>query len=179
MPSYFLAILPPSEISKEIMAFQKEIEESFGAKHAQKVPPHLTVVPPFDASEIQVSTFTRNLQSFLKTEAVNDIELCLDNFQRFESRTLFVDVAENERLEKLCKDIKLLFNQEKIINQRVEKHFFVPHITLANKDLKKRAFNQLWEEYRERKYQRSFIFTEITVLKKEEEMWVVNQSVKR
>lgn len=101
----------------------------------------------------------------------------LDNFQRFESRTLFVDVAKNEAFEGFCKALKLLFNQQKIIKQRAEKHYFVPHITLANKDITKRDFKKAWEIFKDRVYQRGFTLKEISILELKGGVWKLVDSI--
>ena len=91
--------------------------------------------------------------------------------------TLFVDVAKNDEFEMLCKELKILFNQQKIIKQRVEKHYFVPHITIANKDIKKRDFKVAWENFKEREYQREFSLKSLVVLKLIEKQWTVMNEI--
>lgn len=173
MPKYFIAVLPPFSISQEIIEFQKEIELHFGSLHAQKAPPHITLIPPFDCKVEKLKAFKENLISFLTDESFSNLIIQLDNFQRFESRTLFIDVAKSEPFEKFCKDLKLFFNAQKIIKQRSEKHYFVPHITIANKDIKKRDFKLAWEHFKSKKYERSFNFNEICFLELKDQKWEV------
>ena len=177
MNKYFLAILPPEKIATEIVAFQKEIEDNFGAIHTQKTPPHITIIPPFECAPEKLSELTSMLALFLKGKATDDMIIELNNFQRFESRTLFVDVAKNDEFEMLCKELKILFNQQKIIKQRVEKHYFVPHITIANKDIKKRDFKVAWENFKEREYRREFSLKSLVVLKLIEKQWTVMNEI--
>lgn len=178
MHKYFLAILPPDQISSEIISFQKEIESHYGSVHAQKTPPHITVIPPFTCEPEKLSEFIGSLAVFLKDKLTNGIIVELSSFQRFENRTLFVDVAKNEAFERFCKRLKLFFNQQRIVKQRIEKHFFVPHITIANKDIKKRDFNAAWKSFKTREYQRVFNLKTLVVLKLEENKWVVLHEVK-
>jgi len=173
MPKYLLTVLPPLTISQEIIELQKEIEARFGSVHAQKIPPHITVIPPFRCEEDALHRFIVKLIIFLNDRLTINLSVILENFQRFESRTLFVDVARNDALENFCKELKLLFNQQKIIKQRVEKHSFVPHITLANKDIKKREFKTAWENFKNREYRRSFTVERLTVLELVEQNWEV------
>ncbi|MFT5665844.1 MAG: 2'-5' RNA ligase [Vicingaceae bacterium] len=177
MPKYFFAILPSTIILNEIIDFQKEIEASFGSVHAQKTPPHVTIIPPFHCEEEQLQDFIEKISLFLNDTSIINLKIHLVNFQRFEGRTLFIDIAKNESFEKLCKGLKLLFNQQKIIKQRVEKHFFIPHITIANKDIKKRDFKVAWEDFKARKYQRSFGLESLAVLELIEKKWEVKTTV--
>lgn len=173
---YFIAVLPPSEIATEIIAFQKEIEVKYGATHAQKAPPHITLVPPFDAKKEVIMKLIEKVRRLQLEEKV--IEIKLDNFQSFDHRTLFVDVARNEQFEHFCKSIKRLFNEQKIIPQRIEKHFFVPHITLANKDLKKKDFKLAEQVFKEKQFNRSFPLQELAILKFVEKKWKIFEPIK-
>jgi len=177
VPKYFFAVLPTTTILNEIIAFQREIEANFGSVHAQKTPPHITIIPPFDCGEEKLWDFTEKTSLFLADKSIIDLKIYLDNFQCFDGRTLFIDVAKNEPFEKLCKELKLLFNQQKITKQRVEKHFFIPHITIANKDIKKRDFRIASEDFKKRNYQRSFDLKTLAVLELVEEKWVVKTTI--
>ena len=177
MPKYLITVLPPSVISKEIVEMQKEVVSRFGCSHAQKAPPHITVIPPFDCSVEKKTEFVAELIRFLNDKPMVYSIIELDNFQRFESRTLFVDVAKNEAFEGFCKALKLLFNQQKIIKQRAEKHYFVPHITLANKDITKRDFKKAWEIFKDRVYQRGFTLKEISILELKGGVWKLVDSI--
>lgn len=177
MNKYFLAVLPPDQISPEIVSFQKEIESAFGAIHAQKTPPHITIIPPFECEPEKLTELISVFALFLKEKPIADVTIELNNFQRFESRTLFVDVAKNDRFEKLCKELKLLFSKQKIIKQRIEKHYFIPHITIANKDIKKRDFKVAWEVFKERGYQRSFKLKYLVLLELVVGKWEVKAAI--
>ncbi len=176
MELWLLAILPPQIISKEILNIQKEIEEKYAAIHAQKAPPHITVIPPFKCEEKKLNSFIKGLSNFLVQSNMQKTRIHLDSFQHFESRTIFVDVAKNEKLLGLCKAIKLTFNSYKLIKQRVEKHYFVPHITIANKDLKKRDFKTAWQEFKSRSYQQAFDLETISLLRFNNGKWTVSKT---
>ena len=98
MNKYFLAILPPEKIATEIVAFQKEIEDNFGAIHTQKTPPHITIIPPFECAPEKLSELTSMLALFLKEKATDDMIIELNNFQRFESRNLICRCCEERRI---------------------------------------------------------------------------------
>lgn len=171
MPRFMLVILPPKSISEKIIGFQKEIEAEYGAVHAQKVPPHITLIPPFDCEENTAISFFEKLNLFL-VDSDNNHTIYLDNFQQFDLKTLILNLAKNEGFEKWCKNVKLFFNGQKIIKQRVEKHFFVPHITIANKDIKKRDLKLAWTEYKTREFQAKFELNSLTMLVLYESKWI-------
>jgi 2'-5' RNA ligase len=177
LPRYFIAILPPTNISHDVLSFQQQIEQEFQAVHAQKVPPHITIIPPFESDKEKLELFIHKLNVFLNEQKEQAIEIQLSGFQHFANRTLFVDVAKNVAFETFCKALKLLFNQQKIIKQRAEKHFFIPHLTIANKDLKKRDFKTAWEYFKKVNYEGSFKLNAISILQHDGEKWNTFKSI--
>ena len=173
MSLWLYAILPPPNISTEIIVLQKEIEQRFGAVHAQKVGPHITLIPPFECEKKEKNIFDEKLIELIATSKQRNIKIHLDNFQHFNSKTLFIDVAKNESLLQFRKNMMQLFYNCKLIKQRVEKHYFVPHITLANKDLKKHDFKQAWQELKTKSYQKEFYLETISVLNYHKKKWQV------
>ncbi len=99
------------------------------------------------------------------------MQIQLDDFQQFNSKTLFVDVAKNPTFEAFCKSTKLLFYHLRLVKYKDEKHFFVPHITIANKDLKKTDFKLAWLGFLQRKYQRNFDVLSLHLLVFEDGKW--------
>ena len=176
MPRYFAAIIPPEHIKSEILSFQKEIEVSFGATHAQKATPHITVIPPFETTIESLLRLREKIVHQLPELSSEKITIQLNGFQIFDSRTLFVDVEKDELFEQFCKKLKLLFYQERIVKQKEEKHYFVPHITIANKDLKKKDFKLAWEHFKGREYKRRFELEAIHFLRLESK-WEVHERV--
>ena len=177
MPRYLIAILPPADILHEVIRFQQQIEQKFHATHAQKVPPHITIIPPFECEAEKLEVFIPALQAFLHKKTQQVIEIRLNGFQHFASRTLFISCDKNEAFDFFCKAIKQLFNQQKIIKQREEKHFFIPHITLANKDLKKSDFKIVWAYFKNMSYERSFQLNAITILQYDGNRWKTDQTL--
>jgi len=55
-PLFFVALLPPEDLQREISAFKKHIANTWGACHALKSPPHITLQPPFDWPENELAS---------------------------------------------------------------------------------------------------------------------------
>lgn len=163
MQRWFIAILPPSNISNEIISFQEELREQYGFSHALKTPPHLTIIPPFEASINQIDSFSTQLQD----SHLPPFSLILDGFQAFHPRVIFVDVAQNQELRTFTKHVKSLFAAEKIVSNKGEKHSFIPHITIANRDLNNKHFKEIFPLFKTRPYNASFQVSSLYLLLKE------------
>ncbi|UJH91222.1 hypothetical protein LZ575_21950 [Antarcticibacterium sp. 1MA-6-2] len=61
MKLYFIAILPPEDIRRQIKDFKMEIALKYGAKHALKLPAHITLKSPFKILELQEKNLIDNL----------------------------------------------------------------------------------------------------------------------
>ncbi|MBL4707429.1 MAG: 2'-5' RNA ligase family protein [Flavobacteriales bacterium] len=168
MKRWFFAILPSSKVSSEIIEFQRELKTQYGFSHALKTPPHLTIIPPFTATIDQIeSLFTK-----IRNESLTPFSIQLDGFQAFHPRVLFVDVMHNPDLIGFRKRIKSIFVSEKIIPNKGEKHFFTPHITIANRDLNNKTFKQIFPTFKNRKFLAAFEVRSIFLLQHTDGKWV-------
>ncbi len=167
---YFLAVLPPHEISTEIQNFKKEAQSVFASKHATKSPAHITLVPPFWMDQNSEQFLLESLHE-LSTQIENfDIEL--QGFDSFEPNVLFVALSHSDRLiecHRLSKDlIEKLFDQEMKMN-----HPFHPHMTVAFKDLEPSLLKPALEHFKQKDYRRTFTFQNIELLCHNGRTWQV------
>lgn len=177
MSKYFLAILPPKHISNEIIEMQKEIAVEYSSTHSLNSPPHITIIPPFECDSDQLENCIMNLPAFFEEGKYSNLEIVLNNFQYFDFRALFIDVDKNDLLFELRREVKILFNKKGIIRGRAEKHDFLPHITIANKFIRKREFKRLWQDFKDKKYSSNFILKEMILLEFKEGKWIIYKSV--
>ena len=74
-PLYFIALIAPAGIRKEIENFKKEIKLKYGAKHALKLPAHLTLQIPFRMEEKKERLLLKELQKFAASQKVFEVKL--------------------------------------------------------------------------------------------------------
>ncbi len=173
MAKFFLAILPPQKVSDEIISFQKELAAEYGFYHALKTAPHLTVIPPFECEEEKLL----ELSSLVKKQNFHSLSIKLNGFQAFVPRVLFVDVQRNEGLHFLQRKIRQMLIEEKMISKRMSKHEYVPHITLANRDLTNKTFKQIFPHFQNRNFQAVFQQNSITLLKHNGMSWETKEDL--
>lgn len=165
----FIAIVPDAQIQRDVTEFKEYLAEHFGASHALKSPPHITLFPPFNWPQDRVEALREMLLDFAAEEAC--FEIALKNFNAFAPRVIYVDVMPNESLQKLQQKLE---NQLEIIfdfkNDRGH-HDFNPHMTIAHKDLKKWLFAEAWKYFSSQHYTRIFQVKSIALLQHNGRRW--------
>jgi 2'-5' RNA ligase len=167
--SYFIAITLPEPLHSEIESIKKYISKKYGTRSVLRSPAHITIVPPFFWGN------ETELLDFLNPFQFPEFTIELKDYNRFEQRVIFIDVVENNRLMELHHQ----FNQEFFhrfsgLNKK-RPYIFHPHITIGNRDWKPEMFNKCWEEYRAQKFETSFNFSKLKLLKNVENRWQILQ----
>lgn len=153
MHLYFVAVMLPPELDKEIRSIQQEMAANYGATRQLKIPVHITLLPPFrNESEENVNAAFQEACSLI--EKPQEIEL--NGFGEFRNKVLFVNVTNSDALTEMR--AKIVTTISKQLNLEFPEHYqhFHPHITTANRDLTRRAFLKAWPIYRKRPFEASF-----------------------
>ncbi len=166
---YFVAVLPSEDISKEVTAFKRYVEAHFGASHALKSPPHITLFPPFKRKETEEAPLISVLEAFAQEQC--PFYLQFKGFNCFAPRVLFVDVVPNTMLKSMQKALEEHF--EDILHLRSDRpHNFNPHLTIAHKDLSRTQFYPAWAHFSTQSYERACMIESIVLLKHNGRVWV-------
>jgi 2'-5' RNA ligase len=163
--NYFIAILPPARVLEQIEALKYELLQQFNLKGALRSPAHITVHRPFEWNEEKEEQLIGTLSNFRFEHA---FEIVLKDFNCFEPRVIYVDVLKNEPLKQLHDKLKY-FAQEKlnVFNDVEDMRGFHAHMTIAFRDLKKNKFQEVWQLFKERKFQAEFPYAGISLLRLE------------
>ena len=167
---YFIAIIPPSPILEDAMELKNYFKEKYNSKASLNSPPHITLHMPFQWKEEKENVLLERLASFAQQHP--SFEMSLSNFGCFDPRVIFMDVAKNETLEGLQKELRRFCKRElNLFNANYKEHAYHPHITLAFRDLRKSEFVEAWEEFRVRKFNATFQVSSIVLLKHDGARW--------
>jgi len=86
-----------------------------------------------------------------------------------------MNVIKSNELQTLFDQVhQIMKSKLNIFNADYKSKGYHPHLTLAFRDLKKPMFKLAWAEFKERKYQQSFLTTGITLLKHNGKSWDEN-----
>jgi 2'-5' RNA ligase len=171
-PLFFIALLPPGDIQREVTDFKKVCARLFKASHALKTPPHLTLIPPFSWPRTRLGELGDALDDFALGQPSFEIEL--KNFSSFPPRVIFVDVVENQQLAVL--QLALFHHLKKSVGLEGERgNRFHPHMTIAHRDLKKYLFPEAWVYFSEMEYERNFTVESLVLLEHLRGRWEVRE----
>lgn len=171
---YFIAIVPPGKIFQEIENIKHSLHEKFRLKGALRSPSHITLFRPFDWKEEKEDELVQILSGFSFNRR---FLIELKNFNCFQPRVIYVDVVKNTELNDLhlklrgfCRRNLHLYNEDE--NMRG----FVPHITVAHRDLKKQMFYKIWDyEFRGKQFHAEFQYEGFALLKLDAK-WEIHKS---
>src|SRR5690606_25165099 len=147
MDLYFIAVIPPEEVRLEIQHLKEEIKERFRAGHALKLPPHITLLPPFKMKTEREMQLLQALGIF--ATMMTPFHICFSGFCHFDCHLSSVRVVEKEKLidlhAALCTNLSAI---PEIFDDRK----FHPHVSLATRDLPEEIFPEAWDFLSRRDY---------------------------
>jgi len=169
---YFIGIIPPEPVYTEVREFQQHMADAYHSKEALKTPPHITLIPPFQISEVREPELISFLERFASQQ--QPFELSVDGFGSFTTGVIYAALKAEDNLQKLEKDLSLSF-YKKFIVARGPSHAYIPHITIAFKDLMPPIFPKAWDEFKSKLYRRKWKLQEITLLKHSGKEWAIDR----
>lgn len=171
MNMYFIALVAPPEIDQDILKWKNFFKERYQCIVALKSPAHITLIPPFWMKEELESELIRSIDEFSLSKKPFRIDL--KNFAAFKPRVIYVEVVNNGTLNDLHASLTgFILTREKFPVEK-EDHPFHPHVTLAARDLYKKAFSEAWEIFSVKKYEAAWFVKGISLLRHNKKNWDV------
>ena len=171
MDMYFIAIVAPEKINHQVLKWKTFFKEHYECSVALKSRAHITIIPPFwmnEELENDIINSTREF-SIMQTK----FEISLQNFAAFPPKVIFVDILKNNILNELYRSFAdFIFSQNKFPIKKEDRSFH-PHVTLATRDLYKKAFQEAWEIFSKKKYEALWIVNGISLLRHNKKNWDV------
>lgn len=168
---FFIALLPPVEIQEAVRAIQQDFADRYGSRAAQKSPPHITLQPPFRWNIKALPELEAGLQNFAKERSPISIQLF--GFGAFVPCVIYVNVVQTPELMALQQDF--IPAAEKLLGKEsIDKRPYVPHMTVAFRDLTKQNFRAAWPEFQPKPLQFEFMATHLTLLAHNGQRWTIH-----
>ena len=167
--------MPGTPVQQEIMRYKEDVKILFLSSRSLNSPAHITLIPPFNLFLSDENKLAADIISSL--EKTKEFYLELNDFGHFGQKVIFVDVANNQNIidvnKQLKKGLEFYLGTEQIQNDR-----FNPHITVAFKDLRPEIFPLAWKYFSEIEYHRVIKIDSIQLLRHENTIWRIVRSFK-
>jgi len=171
---YFIALLPTAEAGKEIIRLKQEFAERYGARHALKVLPHITLQVPFTADPLLERAFTAELTEF--AASLSPFEVTLNGFGTYpyrEQKILYIQVEKEPAIMEAHRKLMSFLRKEFGFSNMLARDTFNPHVTVAFRDLTAEQFEAAWPEYEHRPFKISFKVSNLYFLRHNGTSWEV------
>ena len=170
---FFIALLPPLEIQDYANQLKQHFAEYYASHGAQKSPPHITLQPPFEWADGQVSVLEQCLGTFANNQG--SVPVTLNGFGAFPPRVIYINVLKTQDLLTLQADLMAhLETRLGIVDPVSKTRPFSPHMTVAFRDLTRQNFKAAWSEFRQRQLQFEFLVSYLTLLLHDGKRWNVS-----
>lgn len=171
MKLYFAALVLPADLNNEILVFKTLMHERWGCAVALKSPAHITLIPPFWMAERLEENLLHALDELCKP--VSPFTVTMHRFAAFKPRTIFVEPVLHAELKNLKQTVDAFCKQHTQYGAKADARPFHPHITIATRDLHKRAFADAWTVFEHKPFEASFKAAGVSVLRHNTNTWDV------
>ncbi|MDZ7960597.1 MAG: 2'-5' RNA ligase family protein [Aulosira sp. DedQUE10] len=170
MSRFFIALLPPQDIQDYANQIKQYFADNYASQHAQKSPPHITLQPPFEWADSDVSRLEASVGELAMRK--QPVPITLSGFAAFAPRVIYIDVLRNPQLLTLQADVMAHVEATLGIVDKVSKtRPFAPHMTVAFRDLTRQNFKAVWPEFENRQLHFEFIADKLTLLIHDGRRW--------
>lgn len=169
LQKYFVAILPPQEILKQVHDLKIELREEFGVKYALKSPPHITLKMPFVLEEKKVDLLRRSVEVLMENSPAFEVTLkAVDHFRR---KVIFLQVILPDDFTEIQKKLVAHLKREFHLPIELSDSNYHPHMTVAFQDIKKADFDSIYDRVKSYDYHANFLVKDLWLLQKNEGVW--------
>lgn len=169
MSLYFIALIPDAPLREKIRSIKESIKEKYKAKHALKLPAHITIQIPFKLASEEEEKLIKILENFAEMQERFKVEL--SGFGAFPPRVLFIKIKEHRPIKNLHHTLQELLSKNFYLQEREKTKEIYPHITLATRDLSKENFSIAWAAVKEKEFNETFLAKSLSLLKHNGKTW--------
>ena len=152
------------------MEFKNYFALAHNSRGALRSPPHITLHMPFSWADRKTPKLIGTLENL--AAGLKPFEIQLKGFGCFEPRVIFIRIEPAADLNLMHKKTEYAFKTElNLFNAVYRNEAFMPHLTLAFRDLKKEAFNKAWQEFEHKPFEAVWKIDNICLLKHDGQKW--------
>lgn len=167
-----IALIPPTEIKKEISNFKALAHQKFGDNLQYTSPSHITLIPPFRVNNEELILITKKATNILKKN-YQPIETIITGFYHYNNKTIILEINKNKNLE-------FLFNELMHITSTItydSNYRFNPYIPIAKSSEDIDLFLKASEYFGHLSYSKGFVSNSVGIFSYENESWKLNKEI--
>jgi 2'-5' RNA ligase len=165
---FFSGLMVPEPLASDIALEKQLVKEMYGASHALKTIPHITIIPPFRMHHMRSEPLKELMYNVSKDFFPLNIEL--NGFGFFEQRVVYINVVYNENLKQLHLAFSAAFHKY-FPEIKVNSDRFNPHVTIAHKDLDIESFLEARLFFSQRQFHAAFTCQNLTLFHHDGNQW--------
>ena len=167
---YFIAQLPPEETVTKVRKLQDLLSRRFGYRKALRKPVHTTLIKPFRRAEDGITVLKKLLETV--AAGAESFPAASSEIGSFGKRVLYLAMSPKSSFAHLHRTIKdKLMTNLHFPPDFFESRPFVPHITLASRDVKKASFEQAFNLLQEQRVELSYRCDRFHLMKHNGTQW--------
>lgn len=170
-----VAIVPPEPLYSFVKEEQNFIAQKWNARQALRTPPHITLIPPISLNEGESEELKRISQEIASKHP--SFRLKVNRYDSFNPKVIYLKPSFPHALSVLYTDLlKMILANIPHAMQKYPYESFVPHITLAYRDLDPLRFKEVWKYYKNKKVNFAVDINRISILDNTADGWVISDS---
>ena len=171
---FFVALLPPHNVQVAANEIKATMRDEYASKAAFRSPPHVTLHAPFEWPLAEFSRLDEVLRRFAAEQM--PVPMTLDGFNAFKPHVIYIDVVKREGLMALQpKLLDVMESELDVVSKSDRNRAFVPHLTVAFRDLKPAMFRKAWVVFQHREIHFDFVAQHLALLIHDDKLWQVKE----
>ncbi len=171
---FFVALLPPEDVRLKANEIKGVMRDRYASKAAFRSPPHITLLAPFEWPIADLPRLANTLKQFAAGQS--PVPITLDGFDAFAPHVIYINVVKSSSLMAIQPDLlSYLEDHLGLVSERDRNRAFVPHLTVAFRDLKPAMFRQAWSVFQHQELHFDFTVTQLSLLIHDGNLWTVKE----
>ena len=172
-----IALIIPEPLKTLVIEEQELIRDRWGPKHALRTPPHLTIIPPIEVSDEEITRLWTLAKEIANQTGPFEIEF--NGYGAFKPRVVFINLQASSPLEHLYRNWRtsLERNMGHVLEKYPDRPYH-PHLTLAHRDVDRVIFSEMWSYFKEKEIKANVTFDRFCILKHHAAGWSIEEEFK-
>lgn len=171
---FLIALLPPEDVRVKANEIRGVMRDRYASKAAFFSPPHVTLLAPFEWPIADLPRLAATLKQFAAGQP--PVPMTLDGFDVFSPHVIYINVVKSSNIMAIQPELlRYLEETLGLVSDRDRNRAFVPHLTVAFRDLKPAMFRQAWSVFQHQELHFDFTVGQLSLLIYDGKLWTVKE----